>query len=839
MRTLIQDLRYGFRTTLKTPGTTAVVILSLALGIGANTAIFSLIDALMLKSLPVRNPEQLVLYGDGSNRGFVSGIEGRWNIFSYPLYEYLRDHQKSFQGVCAFRTELDRLSVRPSGTGGNEPAQLAWGRLVSGNYFAVLGVQAVLGRTLTARDDRPEARPVAVMSYEYWSRRFGRSPAVAGQVLNINGTLFTVAGVTPPEFFGESVESGLADFWLPVSLQPQVMYFESALKTTEVNWINLIGRLKPGVGMEQAQADAGVAFHQFLTREAAAAKLSEEEQTRLRKSYITLTPGSAGISNLRFHYSRPLQVLLAVVALVLVIACANVANVLLSRSAAREKEISMRLALGAGRARLVRQLLTESTLLACLGGLLGVLFAAWGVSALVAAVSEGSAPLNVTPDARMLGFTLGISLLTGILFGLAPALRASRLELAAALKGSTAGATRGMRWGMAKTLVIAQGALSLPLLVGAGLFLATLDQLQTQDLGFKQDHVLEVGIDAKIAGYLPGQLESLYRSLLDRVNGLPGVRVASLSLYSPMSNDNWSGQVSVEGYTPPPHQAADTQWVWVGPRYAETAGMKLLLGRDLQARDTAAAPKVAVVNESFVHRYLANQYPVGRRFSMNVPANEYEVEIVGVVKDFKFNDPRQEFWPVVFMPLVQASMVPASYAAYLEVRTAAEPAAMASAIRQAIQAVDKNLPVTGVRTLAEQIGQSLNRERLIARLSTFFGLLALLLACVGLYGVVAHAVARRTSEIGIRMALGARRGDILRMVLREAMLLVLLGAAAGLLAALGLARFIASQLYGIHASDPRTLAAAAALLLAVAAVAGYLPARRASRVQPMTALRME
>lgn len=842
MGTLFRDLRYAFRAILKTPGITAVVILSLALGIGANTAIFTLIDAVMLKSLPVRHPEQLVLYGNGGSRGFISGVEGRWNIFSYPLYEYLRDHQRSFEGVCAYRTELDRLSVRPAG-GQGEPAQLAWARLVSGNYFEVLGVPAAIGRTLTAEDDRPESRPAAVMSYDYWDRRFARAPSAVGQVLNINGTMFTVVGVTPPEFFGESVESGLADFWLPINFQPRVMQTESALKTADVNWTNLIGRLKPGVSISQAQPDVDVAFRQFLTREAAGAAVSEDERRRLDRSFIKLSPGGTGVSDLRFQYSRPLHVLLVVTALVLLIACANVANVLLSRSTAREKEISMRLALGAGRGRLVRQLLTESAVLAFLGGALGVLLAAWCVSALVAAVSDGArtAPLDVAPDLRMLGFTLAVSLATGILFGLVPALRASRVDLAATLKGNPPAAGRTIRWGVAKTLVAAQVALSLPLLVGAGLFLATLDRLQKQDLGFKQDHVLEVGIDASIAGYRPAQLESLYRALLDRVNAVPGVRAASLSLYSPMSHENWSGQVSVEGYTPPPHRAADSQWVWVGPRYVETAGMTLLLGRDLGPRDTAAAPRVAVVNESFVRSYLARQNPIGRHFSMEVPARDrkYEFEIVGVVKDFKFNDPRQDYWPVAFLPLVQADMPRAGYAAYLEVRTAAEPAGMASAIRQAIQSVDKNLPVTGIRTLAEQVAESLNRERLIARLSAFFGLLALLLACLGLYGVVSYAAVRRTSEIGIRMALGARQADIVGMVLREALLLVAIGAAAGLFASLGLSRFVASQLYGIQPTDPRTLAAAAALLLAVAASAAYIPARRASRVPPMTALRTE
>lgn len=840
MRTLVRDVRCGLRALAETPGVTAVVILSLALGIGANTAIFTLIDAVMLTALPVREPEQLVLYGDGSSRGIMTGLSGRWNIFPYPLYERLREDNQSFVGVCAFRTQLDRLSVRPEGSAGGEPAQLAWGRLVSGNYFSILGVQAALGRTLTPDDDRPEAPPAAVMSYDYWKRRFNLARSAVGQALNVNGTLFTVVGVTPAEFFGESLEVELADIWLPMTLQPRVMQRESFLKNPEINWIHLIGRLKPGVRTEQAQAGVNVIFQQFL-RQQAGSRLTPERERELGQSRIVLTPGGAGVSALRSRYSRPLRILLVVVALVLVIACANVANVLLSRAAAREKEISMRLALGASRARLIRQLLTESALLASLGGALGLVFAAWGVRVLVATVSTGSriVPLNVNPDARILGFTLAVSLLTGFLFGLAPALRATKVELAFALKGGGAGTSGRPRRGLMKSLVVAQVALSLPLLVGAGLFLRTFERLHNQDLGFNRDRTLEVGIDPRIAGYQPEQLDSLYQALLERANRLPGVRVASLSLYSPMSGTNWSGSISVEGYVPPPKKPAGSQWVWVGPRYVETLGMTLLLGRDIGPRDVRGGPKVAVVNETFVRRYLADQSPIGRRFAMGAAAKSHDIEIVGVVKDFKFNDPRQSVWPVAFLPLVQSEMPSARYAAYLEVRTIGDPASAAGAVHQALHEVDKNLPVTGIKTLRRQVEGSLNRERLVASLSSFFGLLALLLACLGLYGVLAYAVSCRFREIGIRMALGACQANVLRMVLREAFCLVLIGAGIGLLAALAVSRFVSSQLYGLKPSDPLTMVTATLVLTAAAALAGYLPARRASRVDPMATLRAE
>ena len=843
MSTLFQDVRYAIRMLAKNSSFTAVAVLTLALGIGANTAIFTLINALMMKKLPVPKPEQLVLFGEGLRRGFIGfGPGEHYDIFSYPLYEHLRDNDSSFEGIAAFRTELDRLNVRRQGAGESEAAQLAWGRLVSGNYFSVLRVQPRLGHVLRPEDDRPEASPVAVISHSYWTRRFGNDPTVVGRVLNVNGILLTVAGVTPPEFFGESVESPLADFWLPVMLQPRLMPERgSVLEDPYVNWLNLLGRLEPGVSLQKAQAGVDVAFRQFLTARAGA-HLSPEAQRDIQKSYIKLSPGGSGICSLRFLYSRPLYSLMAVVALVLLIACANVANILLSRAAARQKEISLRLAVGASRSRLLRQLLTESVLLGLLGGAVAVLFSTWGVSLLVAMVAGGTGglPLSVTPDAMVLGFTLAVSLLTGILFGLAPAFRATGMDVAQSLKSGALGTTRGARWNLPKGLVVSQVGLSLLLLVCAGLLVRTLQNLAKQDFGFNPEHVLEVGIDPRIAGYKQDQLIPLYQSLLDRLNALPGVRVASLSLYSPMSGDGWGGQISVQGYFPPRNEQADCQWVWVGPRYVETEGMTLLLGRDLGPGDTKGAPQVAVVNESFAQRYLAGQNPIGHRFSMGVPAKTYETEIVGVVKNFKFNDPREDYGPIAFLPLAQVEG-PASYAANVEIRTTADPTSIASSVRRAIQDLDKNLPVTGINTLGEQVYERLHKENLIARLSSFFGILALLLACIGLYGLLAYRVARRTNEIGIRMALGAGQRQVLWMVLRESLALVGVGVALGLAMAFAATRFISSQfeLYGVKPADPATMAAATIALAAVAVFAGYIPARRATKVDPMVALRYE
>jgi predicted permease len=837
MTTFIHDIRFALRTLCNTPIVTAIVVLSLALGIGANSAIFTIVNALLLKSLPVDRPEQLVLYSEGRTRGFVAGQEGgQWQIFSYPLYREIRAQQKSFEGVAAFRSQVDQLSIREEGADSSATPQVAWGRLVSGNYFNVLGVRPAAGGGQPPPHPEAGAAPVAVLSHDYWQRRFAGTQAIVGRAVNVNGLFVTVAGVAPPEFFGESVENQVADLWLPLTLIERLMPRRGVIENAGTGWLNMIARLRPGVTIASAQPEANVLFQRFLMSQFGA-KASPDEKEQLRRSFITLSSGASGVSALRQRYSRPLHILLAIVGLVLLITCANVANVLLSRAAARTKEISMRIAMGARRTRLLRQLLTESLVLSGLGAALGLLLSSWMVQVLVSAVSTGdrTAPLDVAPDARFLAFAIALFFSTALVFGLAPALRAMRVDVWPSLKSSRIGADGLSRWSLARTLVVAQVALSMPLIAGAGLFVRTLQQLSNQDFGFTHERVLEVGIAPMIAGYRPDRVESLYHPLLERVRAVPGVSAASVSLYSPMSGNNWSGQIRVEGYTPPPKQGANCQWVWVGSDYATTVGLKLLAGRDFNDRDTGAAPKVAVVNETFAKRYFGGASPIGRRFEMSGASTE----IVGMVKDFKFNDPRQNTWPVAFLPIGQAAMPPARFASALEVRTTCDPTTAAAAVREAVRSVDRNLPITRMRTLTSQVNDTLNRERLIAGLSSFFALLALLLACVGVYGVLAYSVARRTSEIGVRIALGARRDHILRMILSEALALACIGLAAGVLASVALAKMITAQLYGVKPTDVATLATAALILLASAAFAGFLPARRATRIDPMLTLRAD
>jgi len=837
---LWQDVRFAFRTLLHSFGVTAVVVLSLGLAIGANTAIFSMVNALLMKSLPVDRPEQLALLSDGYTRGFVSGQKGRWSIYSYPLYRHLRDHQTTFEGIASFRTELDRLNVRlPK----QQASTLAWGKLVSGNYFSVMGVTPVIGRGLSSADESHTANPIGVISYSYWQRAFQGSTAVIGEVVNINGIPVTIAGVAPEKFFGESIERELADIWLPVTLQPRIMMRRNALEDNVNSWLNLIGRLKPGVTFARAEAELNVTLAQHLRQLAGPAIRAEQEQ-EIRKASIALSPGSGGVSFLRYLYTDALYILMAVVGLVLLIACANVANLLLARATAREKEMSMRLALGAGRMRLLRQLLVESVLLAGFGGIVGVALALWMTRLLLAGISTGDRmiPLDVAPDGRVLGFTLGICLLTGILFGLAPALRTSRVDVWPALKGTSSSPVgRRFRFGLAQTLVVAQVGLSVPLLAGAALFVQSLRQLQNQDLGFRPANVIEVGIDPLIAGYEPDRLESLYGGLLDRVQTIPGVQVASLSLYSPMSGNNWSSPVEVEGHSPASRDEAMSQWVWTGPRYLETVGMNLLRGREFSKADTANSRKVAIVNETFVSRYLQGRDAIGRQFTIASLGVTDSIEIVGVVKDVKFNSLRQPFRPVAFLPIAQAPIAPAKYARFLEVRAApgTDPLGLTTAIRASVQETDRNLPVTSIKTLEKQIAEGLTRENLTAGVSSFFAGLALVLACIGVYGVLAYAVARRGREIGIRMAIGARKDMILRMVLREAMLLCAPGITVGLAAAVLASNLIASQLFGLAATDLRTLAAVSLVLAASGALAALLPAMRASRVDPMVTLRAD
>jgi predicted permease len=839
MDNLLKDLRYGIRGLWKRPGFSAVAIITLALGIGANTAIFTLVNAVMLKSLPVNRPDELALFSNTADEG--TSLEdtprtGQWKRFSYESYQYFRNHNQSFQDLMAFRSGESRLSVRQTGSDANAAAQRAWGHLVSGNYFSVLGVTARRGRVLTPEDDAPSAQPVAVISNGYWERELNSDAAIVGKNLIINGTSFTVVGVMAPEFFGERVRRS-PDFWLPLSFHSQIELRKSFLDDTNAYWLMMMGRLKPDVKLEQAQESVNFTLRQFLT-EQAGSQLTEDRQRGIQNTFVTLAPGRGGISGLRTRYSKPLQMLMAIVGMVLLIACANVGSLLLSRAASRKAEISLRMALGATRLRIIRQLLTESMMLAVIGGIVGVVLSHWAVKLLVSLVIPDS-PIDTHPDLAVLLFTTGVSIIAGVIFGLMPAVRSSKSDLASAMKEKSRTGSGRLRLNLSSGLVVVQVAFSMVLLTGAGLFARSLLNLNSEDVGFNRGNVLLVGIDPRLAGYKPLELSTLYQQLLDRLGAIPNVSSVTMATYSPMSGTSRTSSINVQGYTPIPGEDTIVQDILTGPLYAETLGVPLLRGREIGVRDTTASGRVAVVNETFVEHYFKDQNPIGRMLTFDDETdNGTYLEIVGVIGDIKSSDPREKPEATVYRPILQIQDQ-AAYSVSIHIRTLVEPATLAPIARQSITEVDPRLPIFGVTTLSEQMHQRLQQDRLIAQLVSFFGVLALLLACIGLYGVMAHAVARRTSEIGIRMALGARGNNIIWMVLREVLSLVIAGLLLGIPAALIAARFVSSQLFGLNASDPGTLIGAAVTLTVVALLAGFVPARRASRVNPLIALRYE
>jgi predicted permease len=831
----LQDLRYGLRTLGRNPGFAAVAVLSLALGIGANTAIFSLMDAVLLKMLPVKNPERLVFLeraGVQRNRKEGSGL-------SYAFFEQLRVRRATIAAVCAFGGS-GRVNVVVDGQ-----AEVAQAQEVSGSFFVTLGVNALLGRTLTEDDDKiPGGHPIAVISYNYWQRRFARDPAIVGKGVAVNGHTFTIIGVTPTDLFGVTVGES-PDLWVPAMMIAQLypgypieQYFNNPLQ-------NVLARLKPEVTEQQAQAVFTGILQQTLVSTSGSQLSPNRRQALLRQS-VALNPASRGLSRLREQFSEPLRILMAVVGLILLIACANVANLLLARATARQKEIAVRLALGAGRFRLIRQLLTENMLLALIGGALGLLFALGGSGFLLALVGSGRNPvfLKLTLDLRVLGFTLAASLLAGVLFGLAPAWRAARVDLTPALKDSARGSGSGSRLGLGKTLVVVQVALSLLLLIGAGLFARSLGKLKSLDAGLNQENVLLVSTDPKMIGYQGRQIGDLYRRMLERIKAIPDVRFASLSRNHGLLSGSWTkSSVYVQGRAGRSGDNADSPdgtgipfQCEVGPEYFDAVGMTILRGRGLTAQDDENAPRVAVINETFARYYFGGENPIGRRFGGD-PETSGQIEIVGVVKDAKYSSLREPALRTFYTPHFQD---PSRWSATtFHIRTAADPTGVIAAVRQAAREIDSNLPLYNIKTLATQVDESLVQERLIGAVSSFFGLLALLLAAIGLYGIMAYAVNQRTHEIGIRMALGAQRGAVLRMVLRQGMKLVIIGAGLGLAASFAATRIIANHLFGVTATDPVTFVGAPLLLLAVALLACFMPARRATKVDPLVALRCE
>ena len=798
-----QDLRYGLRMMRRNPGFTAVAALSLALGIGANTAIFSLVDAVLLRTLPVQDPERLVqIQAAFRNEAFKRNQATQ--SFSRRTFEYFRDRNQVFADTLA-SDSLERPDVNLDGR-----AEYTRGvELVSGNYFSALGVNAILGRVFTQEDDKtPGAHPVAVISYAFWKRRFGLDPSVLGKTISVNDVSFSIIGVAPPRFSGLSPDSA-PDLWLPTMMQARLMPTRPYLDRPYW-WLKIIARLKPGVSQQQAQADLNVLFPQIEK------EMSMTKYQRFAGRPIELVSASRGYSMLRKQFSQPLAILMIVVGLVLLIACANVASLLVARATARRSEISIRLAVGAGRLRLVRQLVTESLLLATIGGALGLMFASWGSQALLNLLPHRPVPmsLDLHPDLRILAFTTVLSLLTGIVFGLAPALRATRVDLKAGLGKTGSAARPSLRLG--KVLVVSQVALSLLLLVSAGLFVRSLQKLKSLDLGINPENLLQVSLDT--GGYKGARLTSLYDQLLERLNTIPGVRSASGSGLGLIGGLKQRTTVSVQGnITDDENTFVDS--ADVGPRFFETAGQPLLLGRDFTASDTAGAPKVVVINESMARRYFGNENPIGKRLGYG-RKNNAEFEIVGVAKDARFTGVREPIPLMMYFPSHQRT----ERVDALQVRTMGNPTAVAAAVRREVQSIDKRLLVD-IKTLATQVDDSLVQERMISTLAGFFSLLALLLAIVGLYGIMAYSVTRRTSEIGIRMALGAERRNVLWLVLRETMLLVMTGIAIGVPVALAVGRLAGHLVSGLLATG--------------AALAGYLPARRASRVDPMLALRYE
>jgi predicted permease len=837
---MFQDLRYGARMMLKSKMFTLVAVLSLALGIGANTAIFSLINALMLRMLPVKNAEELALFSVTSPNA-PSGVGYNCN---YPLYEMFRDRNQSFTSVIVgANVGRARLFVNESGAVAESVEQ----QRVSGNLFSALGVNPVLGRMLTEADDnQANGQPGAVISFEYWRRRFGADPQVVGRQITVNNTALTIVGVAPPSFFGFEVGSK-PELWWPIKAAN-----DQGLRLESFYWIRVIGRLRQGVSMAHAQAEMETIFRQQI-EDVAAARSTNWTPTQRRNHFerhIRLEAGGVGYTRLRQQFRQPLFILMAAVGLTLLIACVNVANLLLARAATRRKEIAVRLALGAGRLRLVRQLLTESVLLSLLGGAAGLLFARACLRGLVTYLpQQAQTALAVPLDARVLAFTLVVSALTGLLFGLAPAWQATRLNLTASLKDQTGASASRSRLALNKTLVVTQVALSLFLLIGSGLFMRSLRNLHALDVGFDYENIVQFSIDPG-GGYDAPRRSNLYKQTLARLEALPGAQSATLLYFSLLGGGGVSFNVSVPGYTPAPDENMSCNEMAVGPRFFETMRMPILAGRDFGPQDerppappnsqpgappsmAGAPPLYAVINQAMARYFFGNENPIGRRF---IVRRDWQVEIIGVTKDAKYMNLREQPPRTYYLYYFQH---PQREGMTFQLRASGGTADYAATLGRLARELNPQAQVVGLRMMTDVVNESLTQERFIAQLGSAFSLFALLLASVGLYGVTSYAVTRRTNEIGIRMALGARGADVVRMVMKETMLLVAVGMAIGLGAALATTRLISTLLFGLSPNDPATIAAAALLMIVVAAFAGYLPARRASRVDPMSALRSE
>jgi predicted permease len=826
----LQDTAYGVRSMLRSKALTGVALLSLALGIGANTAIFSLLDAALLRSLPVRDPFRLVLLGRAQKSG-VTDAFAVTELYSYPFYRDLQRQNSVFSDTAATISMRDKLYGFIGNATGTVPMEV---QAVSGTYFPTLGVEAEIGRMLTDADDSSEGdHPVVVISDAWWKRAMGKDPVVLGRTIKLGSTVFTIVGVAPAEFFGTTVGDA-PDIWVPLSMAKLVPPYYGGYKDDSSESLYLFGRLKPSVTPEQASANINLLFRQIL-RGFTDMKPDQRDLMNLNNAHVPLTPMATGISRLRRQFSEPLKLLMGIVALVLLIACTNIANLLLARATVRAREMAVRQALGAQRGRIIRQLLTESLILALAGGALGIGFAAVASRLLLRMVSTGPElmPINVGLNTTVLLFTLGITVATALLFGTIPAFRATRVQLTETLKEGRGMVKGGAKNLLARTMVVLQVALSLVLVVGASLFLRSLINLTNVDTGFNRENVLRLNIDPGSVGYKDSEprLITLYQQIEARVSTLPGVRAASFSDFT-FHEGSWNGSITVPGM--PLSYDVSVKHNVIGNGYFATMQIPLIAGRVFGPEDTAKSPPVAVINEHMAKALFPEGSPIGMSYYMG-DASSPKVQVIGIVKDVKFNTLDETTQPIDYIPYTQHGQ----YLSDLSVRYTGDFQAIADAVQKTIHSIDRSLPITDVTTLDEQVTRSITNQRVVAQLSMFFGLLAVFLSCIGIYGLMSYIVNQRTNEIGIRMALGAAQSNVRWLVLREIAKMVLTGIAIGVPATLAAGRLVTHMLFGLKNNDPVSIAAAVSALLAVATVAGYFPARRASQVDPIVALRYE
>lgn len=842
MASFLYDLRYTLRQMRNARVFSLTVILVLALGIGANTAVFTLVHAVLLKSLPVAKPEQLFRVGDTNLCCVNGGLEGSWSLFSYAMYKHLRDNTPAFEQLAAFSAGLENIGLRRTDSG--NPAQAVSGEFVSGNYFHMFGLSAYAGRVFNAGDDRPGETPVAVLSYRAWQEKFGGDRTMVGGPVAVNGQSFTIVGVAPPKFFGDALRGNPAELWIPLSFEPLVHGSNSILRGDD-EWLDMTGRLSPVASSRQVEAQLTAELRQLLLQPGAG--WSEKELKQVPEQVIRLTPGGAGVQWMRDEYEDSLKVLLWVTGFVLLIACANLANLMLARTATRRQEISIRSALGASRTRLIRHAFFETLLLSLLGGAVGLLVALNGTRFILhLAFPVSYVPIDATPSWPVLGFAFALSIVTGFVFGIVPVWLTSRTQPVDALRIADRATEARGHW-LQRSLVILQAALSLALLCGAGLVVQSLRNLSHQHFGFETQGRYIVDFDPQMAGYKVGQLDNLYHRIREGLRQIPGVQAVSYAQYTPMSGNNWEGGVDIEG-----RLVSDQDYsvfVRVGPDYFDAVGTRILQGRAITDQDTATSQPVAVVNHEFMKRYFEGKNALGRHLGQGGPKHAGDLEIVGVTEDTNYWSPDEPIRPMFFTAVPQEikyedpggtlSEERSMYLGNVILRTAGTIPDIEKQVRRVMGNINPDLPVIDVFPFAQQVQYQLDQQQMIAQLMTIFGLLALMLATVGLYGVTAYGVERRTGEIGIRMALGAGRLSVLRMVMGA----VALESAAGLVIGLPLVyaagRVLASKLFGVSTFNLAVLSIAILGLTLSALIAGFIPARRAASIDPMLALRAE